>query len=71
MHLQEAEAGLVAAVLQSLRWRLDKAVSAADRCQVLASFARHDILMLRCASFALVLPGAHWIGTAWPVGAKS
>ena len=37
----------MAALLQSLRWRLDKAASATDRCQVLASYVKHDILHLR------------------------
>ena len=45
--MQGKEAGLTAALLQSLRWRLDKAAVASDRCQVLASYIENDILMLR------------------------
>ena len=45
--MQGGEAGLAAALLQSLRWRLDKAATASDRCQVLASYIEHDLLMLR------------------------
>lgn len=45
--VQDGEAGLIAALVQSLRWRLDKAATASDRCQVLASYIEHDLLMLR------------------------
>lgn len=45
--VQGGEAGLAAALLQSLRWRLDKAATASDRCQVLASYIKNDLLMLR------------------------
>lgn len=45
--MQGLEAGLTAALLQSLRWRLDKAATASDRCQVLASYIENDLLMLR------------------------
>lgn len=45
--MQGKEAGLTAALLQSLRWRLDKAATASDRCQMLASYIENDILMLR------------------------
>ena len=44
---QDGEAGLTVALLQSLRWRLDKAATASDRCQVLASYIDSDILQLR------------------------
>ena len=45
--LQGGEAGLAAALLQALRWRLDKATAASDRCQVLASYIENDTLLLR------------------------
>ena len=45
--MQGGEAGLTAALLQSLRWRLDKAATASDRCQMLASYIENDVLMLR------------------------
>lgn len=45
--MQGGEAGLAAALLQALCWRLDKAASASDRCQVLASYIENDFLMLR------------------------
>lgn len=45
--MQGGEAGLTAALLQALRWRLDKAATASDRCQVLASYIESDLLVLR------------------------
>ncbi|DBA71406.1 TPA: LisH domain-containing protein armc9 [Trebouxia sp. C0005] len=36
--------------LQALRWRLDKAISATDRCQVLSGYIHRDILLLRQSS---------------------
>lgn len=44
---QGGDAGLAAALLQALRWRLDKAISATDRCQVLSGYIQRDILLLR------------------------
>lgn len=44
---QNGHPGLAAALLQALRWRLDKAISATDRCQVLSGYIHRDILLLR------------------------
>ena len=44
---QAGDPGLAAALLQALRWRLDKAISAADRCQVLSGYIQRDILLFR------------------------
>lgn len=44
---QGGDPGLAAALLQALRWRLDKAISATDRCQVLSGYIQRDILLLR------------------------
>ncbi len=45
--IQGEHAGLAAALLQALRWRLEKAISATDRCQVLSGYIQRDILLLR------------------------
>ncbi|DBA87577.1 TPA: LisH domain-containing protein armc9, variant 2 [Trebouxia sp. C0004] len=48
--LQSGDPGLAAALLQALRWRLDKAISATDQCQVLSGYIQCDILLLRQSS---------------------
>ncbi len=49
---QGGDPGLAAALLQALRWRLDKAISATDRCQVLSGYIQRDILLLRSVLLA-------------------
>ena len=64
---QAGDPGLAAALLQALRWRLDKAISAADRCQVLSGYIQRDILLLRSV---LLTSSSLWLVLGYNCGTR-